>query len=235
MDVFKRAWQHVVGRAEALHHAVACAGQDAQNLCVGQLRQLLKRHGAPLIIDRASPVYGATLLVEVCRARVDEARLCALAEYLLQEHAADPCARAHERACSPLMIASARGLPRLTALLLAHGADPLPTGDGRFKLLGCRATVSGTHTAIAFVRRLFAAEAERGIACAHRTSLLVCHELLRAAAAAQGDVPPAAEAYPREAARRALHEATRRSRESETGELSDVSMRVTDEVSAPET
>ena len=56
-----------------------------QDLSVSRLRQHLARWGSrPAFIDRPSPVYNATLLMEVCRARgIRESTIVQLASHLI--------------------------------------------------------------------------------------------------------------------------------------------------------
>ena len=131
-ETWVRAWRSVLTRAEAVHHQVACAGQDSKDLGVARLRRLIARHGPWPLVDRASPIYNATVLMETCRARgIREADHVALADYMINCLGADPSARpSASAACTPLIIAACRGLPRLAAFLLACGADPHPRGRG---------------------------------------------------------------------------------------------------------
>ena len=62
------------------------------------------------LVDRASPVYNATPLMEVCRAKVCQSNLLAATERLVCGFGADPNA-ANGDALTPLIIASARGRP----------------------------------------------------------------------------------------------------------------------------
>ncbi|KOO28733.1 hypothetical protein Ctob_005583 [Chrysochromulina tobinii] len=137
--------------------------EDSKDLTLSMLKARVAHFGERLI-DRPSPVYNATLLMEVCRARgAREQTLIALAEHLVLKLGADPSARPHAHAVTPLIIAAARGLPKLAAFLLACGADPRPRGEGRFRLCGQRATVSGILCARGFVRRLYLAEEQSGV------------------------------------------------------------------------
>mmetsp|Transcript_42604 Transcript_42604/g.138169 ORF Transcript_42604/g.138169 Transcript_42604/m.138169 type:complete len:371 (-) Transcript_42604:139-1251(-) len=146
---FVRAWGLLLTRAEALHHSVAVCGQDKRHLTLAKLKHLLTRFSCALV-DHASPVYNATLLMEVCKARgTREANLALCAAHLLRECGCDANARpSGDRSCTPLVIASCRGLPRLVALLLEAGADPSIAGEGRFRLgvPGGAKTLRGCHT-----------------------------------------------------------------------------------------
>eukprot|EP00900_Chrysochromulina_parva_P010049 jgi/Chrpa1/19045/Chrysochromulina_OHIO_Genome00025689-RA len=179
-ETFRREWRGLVQRLEARHHTIACAGQDSKDLTLSMLKARVAHFGERLI-DRPSPVYNATLLMEVCRARgAREQTLIALAEHLVLKLGADPSARPHAHAVTPLIIAAARGLPKLAAFLLACGADPRPRGEGRFRLCGQRATVSGILCARGFVRRLYLAEEQSGVLRDERESLLLTHRVLEA-------------------------------------------------------
>ena len=178
---FVRTWRLLLQRSEALHHAIAYAGQDSKDLGVQKLRGAFGRWG-PLqpLIDRASPVYNATLLMECCRGRgVRESNLSACAERLIFVEGADPSARPPgEAGCSPLIIAASRGLPRLTAFLLACGADVTPAGEGRFRLCGRAQSIFGVHRASTWVALLLQAEEAAGIDVEHRRGLMLCQRLL---------------------------------------------------------
>lgn len=179
---FVAAWRLMLQRSEALHHAVAMAGQDDKDLTASRLRVLIDRWG-PLrpVIDRASPVYNATLLMQVCRGRVREANLIACAERLICHEGCNPSARPpYENSCTPLIIAASRGLAKLTALLLACGADISPRGEGRFRLCGRAASIAGCWRAIEWVRKLREAEAAAGVTD-HDDGLYRCQRLLELA------------------------------------------------------
>mmetsp|Transcript_9087 Transcript_9087/g.23784 ORF Transcript_9087/g.23784 Transcript_9087/m.23784 type:complete len:315 (+) Transcript_9087:24-968(+) len=177
LETFRKAWRALLYRAEALHHAVACAGQDTKDLTLSKLRFLLARFGSRLI-DRASPVYNATLLIEICRARGrTEASLLLLCDHLISL-GADACARPHSEACTPLIIAASRGMPRLVAFLLACGADPRPQGQGRFRLCGTSSSLAGSHCAVEWTRRLYDAELAANVAVEDRRALAVAHRVL---------------------------------------------------------
>ena len=186
--VFIKAWHALITRNEAFHHAIACSGQDAHDLSVSGLRRAFTRWGPCLLIDRASPVYMATVLMEICRARgVREATLVSVVEYAIWTLGADPNARPGGDSCTPLIIAASRGLPRLAAYLLACGADPSPVGYGRFRLCGRAQSLAGRHSALAWSSRLLEAEVEAGVAAEHRRALSVSVSLLQRAVAARDD------------------------------------------------
>ena len=192
-------WLSLLGRAEALHHSIACAGQDSKDLSAASLRALLRSYIPSCtlwpFVDRASQVYNATVLMEVCRARgVTEARLTECAEVLLCEFGADPNGRSSASGCTPLIIAAARGMPKLVALLLACGADARPRGEGRFRLCGRSSSVAGCHDALAWTSVLLDAEAEVGVPERHRRDLRIVQRMLEIAAAQDdGAYPPATE------------------------------------------
>ena len=203
-ETFRREWRGLVQRLEARHHTIACAGQDSKDLTLSMLKARVAHFGERLI-DRPSPVYNATLLMEVCRARgAREQTLIALAEHLVLKLGADPSARPHAHAVTPLIIAAARGLPKLAAFLLACGADPRPRGEGRFRLCGQRATVSGILCARGFVRRLYLAEEQSGVLRDERESLLLTHRVLEAHGS-----QPRTSAIPRASANAAVSAASR--------------------------
>ena len=183
---FKRAWRNVNMRGEALHHALAVMGQDTKGLTLGALKKILAAWGPARLVDRASPVYNATLLMEVCKARgTRESNLVSCAEHLLTQLGADVNARPPgDASCTPLIIASCRGLPRLAALFLRHGARPDVRGEGRFRLATSHRTLFGCHTAHGWVTALLRAEEQLGVADEAREPLARCRALLERAMSA---------------------------------------------------
>ena len=182
---FIKAWRALLLRAEGLHHAIACLAQDSKDVTPKKLRDAFSAWGPGRpFIDRSSPVYNATLLMEICRARgVCEATLVRCAAHLVFVQGASPAAKPPgDTPCTPLIIAASRGLPMLTSFLLACGADERPVGEGRFRLCGRAQTIKGCHSAIDWVSQLRAAEAAAGISEALSRSLDVCRNLLSAAA-----------------------------------------------------
>lgn len=177
---FVRAWRGLLLRCEALHHAVAVEGQDSKRLTLSHLKELLTRWGPCPLIDRSSPVYNATLLMEVCKARgTREANLVQCASHLLgPSHRANVDARPPGESCTPLIIASCRGLPNLVELFIQSGADPRLAGEGRFRICGSAKSLRGCHTALGWVERLLAAEEEYGVAEKDREPLVRCRRAL---------------------------------------------------------
>ena len=181
---FVRAWRAFVARSEALHHAIAVAGQDEQRLTVGVLKSIISRWGSGerTLLDRASPVYNATLLMEVCKARGTREHSIVQCVGHLASLGANLNARPPgDAACTPLIIASCRGLPRLVAFLLDGGADPMLAGEGRFRLCGSSKTLHGCHAPLEWVEALLAAEEENGVPEKDRQSLAKCARILRVA------------------------------------------------------
>ena len=174
---FRRAWKSMLARSEAFHHQLACWGQDTKNL---SRCRLLCAHDqwAPLpVLDRASPVYNATPLMEVCKAKCADSVLMSAAECLIVKHGADPNG-ANADSLTPLIIASARALPKLAALLLALGADPRPLGTGRFRVCGCAQSVHGRYSALEWTRVLLKREREAGVSAAELKKLHFTRQLL---------------------------------------------------------
>lgn len=185
-SAFVRAWSRLVMRSEALHHSIAVSGQDTKNLTVGMLKLFLSRWSPCPLVDRASPVYNATILMEICKARgIREATLVQCAKHMLSTMHADVNARpSSAHACTPLIIASCRGLPKLVELFLAHGADVHVRGEGRFRVGSTSKTIFGTHTAREWTETLLAAEQANEVLAKDREplervrKLLLVHEKL---------------------------------------------------------
>lgn len=181
-DGFVHAYASLRARTENLHHAIATAAQDARDLSVARVRRLLERWG-PCLLDRVSPVYDATALMEVCRARgVSDATLASIAAELLRRGASARAANAD--GLSPLLIASARGLPRLAAVLLGAGADPDARGRGGFRLCGSQRTLRGHWSAREWVVHMLERERAAGVPSAAQRSLRRCGALLEGVAPA---------------------------------------------------
>jgi hypothetical protein len=172
-------WMALRARSEALHHALASAGQDSRDLSVRKVRKWCARHH-PTLVDRVSPVYDATLLMEVCKARgVGEATMVQVATALIEEMGAS-AARANDSGLSPLIIAAARGLPKMVNLLLENGAEYERPGLGRFRLADSRQSIRGRHSALEWVELLLREEAAIGVAPAQQKGLNNCLGRLRA-------------------------------------------------------
>ena len=178
-----RAWKSILSRSEALHHALAIVGQDKKNLTLKNVKTIIKRFGPATLIDRSSPVYNATLLMEVCKARrTREANQVACVNYLIKELGADVNARQDgANGLSPLIIAAARGLPSLVKALLECGADSTRRGEGRFRLCApaSHKTHKGCYTALEWVETLYKLEKENGVPTESSKPLWQCLELLR--------------------------------------------------------
>ena len=180
-ELFAQAVRALVVRSESLSHGLACLGQDAKNLSSARVRKIHARW-QPVMLDHPSAAYDATPLMEVCRARgVYESAIVAAASDLLQLGAS---ARAtNSDGCSPLIIAAARGLPKVVSLLLGHGADPTQRGRGRFRLADTRRSLRGEQTALEWVDALLEAEASIGVNGQQQRSLKACRTLLARRAA----------------------------------------------------
>ena len=177
---FVRAWRSHISRGESCHHHLAVAGQDTKNLTVSNLKAILLQWGPATLIDRGSPVYQTTLLMEVCKARgTREHNIVLCCQHLIDKCNADVNARPPvPRALTALILASCRGLPKLVACLLARGADTRPAGEGRFRLAGTPKSVHGCHTAMDWVDVLLAAEEANGVRAEDRRPLEVVRDLL---------------------------------------------------------
>ena len=180
-ELFAQAVRALVVRSESLSHGLACLGQDDKNLSSARVRKIHARW-QPVLLDHPSAAYDATPLMEVCRARgVYESAIVAAATELLQLGASARATNAD--GCSPLIIAAARGLPKVVSLLLAHGADPTRRGRGRFRLGDTRRSLRGERTALEWVDALIEAEASIGVDGQQQRSLKACRTLLARLAA----------------------------------------------------
>ena len=144
-EAFAQAVRALRMRTEAMHHGLAVMGQDTKDVTAARVKKLWERW-TPCLLDRASPVYDASMLMEVCRARVHEKQIAAAAAELLRL-GADANA-ANSEGLSPLIMASARGLPKVVRLLLAHGAHHAPRGLGRFRLADTPRSIRGRMSAV---------------------------------------------------------------------------------------
>lgn len=174
---FAEQYNAIRMRTEAMHHALACHGQDSKSLAVGLVRKLHERW-KPVLIDRVSPVYYATLLMECCRSRVKEGPILQSVKELIQVRGADASAQ-NEEGLNPLIIAAARGLSSVVGFLLQAGADASARGVGRFRLCGTRQSVRGRHSALEWVELLIGLEAEVGVPLADRQCLHRVRQILR--------------------------------------------------------
>ena len=173
--LFASAVRALKMRTEAMHHAVACMGQDHKDLTAARVRKLWARW-QPCLVDRASPVYDMCMLMEIIRARVHESAIAAAAAELLRLGASVNAT--NSEGLSPLIMASARGLPKVVKLLLTHGARLGQRGVGRFRLADTRQSIRGRMSAQEFVSALLEAEAQIGVGSKQQRSLEECRDLL---------------------------------------------------------
>ena len=173
--LFASAVRALKMRTEAMHHAIACLGQDSKDLTATRVRKLWARW-QPCLVDRASPVYDVCMLMEIIRARVHESAIAAAAAELLRLGASVNAT--NSEGLSPLIMASARGLPKVVKLLLAHGAWLGQRGLGRFRLADTRQSIRGRMSAQEFVSALLEAEARIGVCSKQQRSLDECRRLL---------------------------------------------------------
>lgn len=171
--LFANAVRALKMRTEAMHHAVACMGQDHKDLTAARVRKLWARW-QPCLVDRASPVYDVSMLMEIIR--VHESAIAAAASELLRLGASVNAT--NSEGLSPLIMASARGLPKVVRLLLAHGARLGQRGVGRFRLADTRQSIRGRMNAQEFVSALLEAEAQIGVGSKQQLSLDECREML---------------------------------------------------------
>lgn len=178
---FQRGWNAMISRCETRHHALAVAGQDTKNLTVSVLKSILLQWGTITLIDRASPVYHATLLMEMCKARgTREQNIVLCCQHLIDSCGADVNARPPvSNGLTALILASCRGLPKLVAFLLSRGAKTTPAGEGRFRLAGSAKSIAGCYTALRWVGVLLSAEEANGVNDADRQPLERCRDLLK--------------------------------------------------------
>jgi hypothetical protein len=178
---FRKRMASMHQRSENLVHAVGTMAQDTRNLSVARVRRALATW-SPCLVDRLSPISNATPLMECCRARgVSEAAILAVVTELVVHARASPGV-GNTEGQTPLIIASARGLPRIVAFLLKHGADPLPRGTARFRAASAQQTiVHGTHSALEWTEAVLECEKRMGVSASTQRQLLQCKSLLRAA------------------------------------------------------
>ena len=128
-------------------------------LTLNRLRWAL-REFEPLVNYRV----GTTLLIECCRADVKDSVILRCVRELIENFGADPNVAAITEQSSfhgvtPLIIASARGIPCVVRYLLDAGASPLTVGNARFSWVKkSTRTVKGAHTPLEFARGMREAE-----------------------------------------------------------------------------
>jgi len=153
--------------------------QDSRDLSLCKVRKALAQW-SPCLIDRVSPISNGTPLMECCRSRgCTEASMLAAIGELVTAHGADPSV-ANSEGQSPLILAAARGLARVVAFLLEHGADPRPRGFGSFRAAGDkRVVVQGIYTALGWTEVMIERERRGGVSRQQQKTLLRCNSLLR--------------------------------------------------------
>ena len=178
----------LIERTSIAHFCVTEWAHSKQSpLSVGRLRWALREYGPNIRINQRVEI-GGTILVECCRARyVKECVILGCVRELVEKYGADPnLAAASEKkngsrkaakgdgaaaksgiggggGLSPLIIASARGMPSVVRYLLSKNASPFIAGTGRFRLhTNNSKSISGTYRPLEFARTMRQAEISHG-------------------------------------------------------------------------
>lgn len=178
----------LIERTSIAHFCVTEWAHSKQSpLSVGRLRWALREYGPNIRINQRVEI-GGTILVECCRARyVKEYVILGCVRELVEKYGADPnLAAASEKkngirkaakgsgaaakagiggggGLSPLIIASARGMPSVVRYLLSKNASPFIAGTGRFRLhTNNSKSISGTYRPLEFARTMRQSEISHG-------------------------------------------------------------------------
>lgn len=198
----------LIERTSIAHFCVTEWAHSKQSpLSVGRLRWALREYGPNIRINQRVEI-GGTILVECCRARyVKECVILGCVRELVEKYGADPnLAAASEKkhgslkaaskagtaaavgsgggggGLSPLIIASARGMPSVVRYLLAKNASPFVVGTGRFRLhTNNSKSVSGTYRPLEFARTMREAEISHGAEGAVLKDIEKCIRMLEKA------------------------------------------------------
>ena len=195
----------LIERTSIVHFCVTEWAHSKQSpLTLGRLRWALREYGPRIRINQRVEI-GGTILVECCRARhVKESVILGCVRELIERYGADPnlsAARennktvaggssggANQKAAnggglSPLIIASARGMPTVVKYLLQKEATPFAVGTGRFRLhTNSSKSISGTaYRPLEFARAMREGEIAHGADAAMLRDLDKCIRLVEKA------------------------------------------------------
>lgn len=165
----------LIERTSIAHFCVTEWAHSKQSpLSVGRLRWALREYGPNIRINQRVEI-GGTILVECCRARyVKECVILGCVRELVEKYGADPnlaaasekkngSLKAGAKGLSPLIIASARGMPTVVRYLLAKNASPFVAGTGRFRLhTNNSKSISGIYRPLEFAQAMREAEISHG-------------------------------------------------------------------------
>mmetsp|Transcript_26434 Transcript_26434/g.76292 ORF Transcript_26434/g.76292 Transcript_26434/m.76292 type:complete len:329 (-) Transcript_26434:49-1035(-) len=212
----------LIERTSIAHFCVTEWAHSKQSpLSVGRLRWALREYGPNVRINQRVEI-GGTILVECCRARyVKECVILGCVRELVERYDADPNLAAtsekkhrtratNETAVvvgggsganrqagsggglSPLIIASARGMPSVVRYLLLKEASPFVVGTGRFRLhVNSSKSVSGTYRSLEFARTMREGEILHGADAAMLRDIDKCIRLLEKAERQKAEVEEA--------------------------------------------
>jgi hypothetical protein len=177
---YRHAWQVMQQRTESAHLEIVTMAQDRKP---GPLTKALLRRALhlqrPVDVNRVNQAFNATVLMDVVKARgVTEQQILGICKELLETFGSDPNVGSIE-GLTPLMIAAARGLPRLVEYLLSKGADPTAQGKGSFRAHEGRKAVTGTFSPAAWVDAMLVLEESLGVLPVYQKSLRRAKEVLR--------------------------------------------------------
>ena len=196
----------LIERTSIAHFCVTEWAHSKQSpLSVGRLRWALREYGPNIRINQRVEI-GGTILVECCRARyVKECVILGCVRELVEKYGADPnLAAASEKkngsqkasnrktwasaadigggGLSPLIIASARGMPSVVRYLLSKNTSPFVVGTGRFRLhTNNSKSISGTYRPLEFARTMREAEISHGAEGAVLKDIEKCIRMLEKA------------------------------------------------------
>ena len=194
----------LIERTSIVHFCVTEWAHSKQSpLTLGRLRWALREYGPNVRINQRVEI-GGTILVECCRARyVKESIILGCVRELVERYGADPnLAAARENktvargssgganhkagnggGLSPLIIASARGMPKVAKYLLQKEATPFTVGTGRFRLhTNSSKSISGTtYRPLEFARTMREGEIAHGADAAMLRDIDKCIRLLEKA------------------------------------------------------
>mmetsp|Transcript_2943 Transcript_2943/g.4557 ORF Transcript_2943/g.4557 Transcript_2943/m.4557 type:complete len:308 (-) Transcript_2943:309-1232(-) len=182
----------LLDRTAVAHYALSeMAVSFRTPLTLARLRKIMKEYGPVIKVNYSQEISG-TFLVECCRARyVEEIVIFRCVKELVEKHGADvnlACTVENKSKSSyvsgltPLIVASARGMPKVVDYLLQAGASPHTVGTGRFRLHANAAkSISGTFAPLVWSKYMSDKESENGLPKESLRPLNQCIKLLQKA------------------------------------------------------